>query len=139
MCQQDGSRSLIHHHPIILRNAGKKPAKNVRVSHAFLPDFNVWPAAHYSVEPTTGGLTDIVFPNVVPNEEITISYMYMPPRTVGDVNHGIRHDDGFATPIPVLLQRVYPQWMNVILLVLLAFGFVAVAYLLWLFAAFSLR
>lgn len=30
-------------HSVILRNAGRRPATNVRLSHYSLPDFSVWP------------------------------------------------------------------------------------------------
>jgi hypothetical protein len=130
--QANAANFVIHHHAIVLRNNGGLPAKNVRVSHLVLPDFNVWPTANYTVAKTTGGLTDIVFPAVVPGEEITISYMYTPPRTVGDVNHGIRYDDGFAIQIPVLLQRVYPKWFNALAAGFFALGVLSAVYLLWL-------
>ena len=126
-----GMPLLIHMHSVIIRNNGSKAATNLRVSHLVLPDFNIYPAVPYTVETTPGGLTDFVFPIVVPKEEITISYMYPPPTVVTDVNNGIRHDDGFATAIPVLLQRQYSPMISNLAMAVFTLGFIALAYLAW--------
>ena len=46
---------------MVIQNVGKKPANNVRVSHAILPDqFNVFPSVPYTVEQLPDGKKDIV-------------------------------------------------------------------------------
>lgn len=65
---------------------------------------------------------------LVPSEEITISYLYVAPLTVGQINAGIKSDQGFAHQIPVRLQRQYPQWFNITAGVLVLAGLVAVLY-----------
>lgn len=132
---------LVHYHAIVLRNVGSRPAKDVRIAHMLLPDFNIFPRVNHSVERNAlnGGTNDIVIPSMAPGEELTISYSYFPPHTVSDVHRGIRFEDGFAVEYPVLLQRVYPAWLNYLATALLALGAVAAIYLLWLLVRFGYR
>ena len=53
-----------------------------------------------------------MIPIVLPNQHLTISYLYFPPITYAQINDGVKCDEGFATQIPVLLQRQYPGWFN---------------------------
>lgn len=115
-------------HSIVLRNAGRKAATNVRVTHSTLPDFNVFPALAYSVNQLPGGGKEIVFPKMVPGEQLTVSYLYFPPLTYTGVNFGIRSDEGFAREIPVLLQRQYPKWFNYSVAICLLAGMVTIVY-----------
>jgi hypothetical protein len=84
----------------------------------------------HSIEEVQGGGKDIVFPTLVPNEQITISYMYFPPTTYERVTQGVKSDEGFAQVVPVLLTRQYPRWVQRVLKLLLLAGAVAVLYLL---------
>jgi len=122
----------VHTHSVILRNAGRLAATNIRMHHATLPDFNIWPAIPHTVEHLPDGSIDIVIPILVAKEQLTISYLYQAPLTFGQINAGIKCDQGFATPIPVLLQRQFPAWVLVILRVLVVVGATTVVYLLWL-------
>ena len=69
-----------------------------------------------------------MIPVVVPNEQLTISYHYFPPITYAQVNNGVKFDEGFATEIPVLLQRQYPGWYNYIVGTLMIVGVSTLAY-----------
>jgi len=129
----------VHTHSVVLRNAGRRTATNVRVRHLLLPDFNVWPQVAYRVEELPRGGAEVVIPNLVPGEEVTISYLYFPPVTVDQINAGIRSDEGLAKQIPVLLQRQYPRWFNVTAATLMLIGIVAVLYLVYFGVAALLR
>jgi len=118
----------INTHAVVIKNTGHRSATNVRLSHAVLPEFNILPALQYTVDTLPNGAQDIVIPTLVPDEEVTVSYLYLPPLTFEEVNSGIRHDQGFAQPIPVLLQRQYPQWFNRIAATLVLVGAIAVLY-----------
>ena len=124
---------LIHvnTHSVVLRNTGRQSATNVRLHHTVLPNFNIWPTIVHHVDTLPDGTRDIVIPTLVPGEQITISYLYFAPLTVGQVNSGIKCDQGFARAIPVLLQRQFPWWVNLIVGVLMIVGLVAVLYLLY--------
>ena len=108
---ENGTARTIHTHSIIIRNAGRRAATNVRVSHSYLPNFQIWHPIAYRLEEVPNSGHDIVIPTVIPNQELSISYLYFPPVTYANVNNGVRCDEGFATPIPVLLQQQYPGWV----------------------------
>ena len=126
-----GAPLVVHTHSVVLRNAGRRPATNVRLSHDILPDFNIWPPLVHRTEDLSAGGRDIVIPTLVPGEEITISYVYFPPMTVAQVNAGIKCDQGIAQTIPVLLQRQYPRWFSAVVGVLLLLGLILGFYLLY--------
>lgn len=127
----NGQPIHVHTHAVVLRNAGRRSAANVRLHHAVLPDFTIWPSVVYRTEDLPDGTRDIVIPSLVPGEEVTVSYLYFPPLTAAGVNAGIKCDQGFAQAIPVLLQRQYPKWVNRILAGLLVVGIIATLYLLY--------
>lgn len=104
--------TIIHTHSLIIRNSGRKAAKNVRLGHHFLPDFNVFPDIEYSINNLPGGGKEIIFPTLTQKKEITISYLYFPPITWENINTHIESDEGPAKVVQVLLQ---PQ-VNPILL-----------------------
>jgi hypothetical protein len=126
-----GEPITVHTHTVVLRNAGRRGATNVRLHHRVLPDFNIWPQLAHNVEELPDGSKDIVIPTLVPGEAITVSYLYFPPVTVAEVNAGIKCDQGFAHVVPVLLQRQYPRWASLAAGCLTLFGFVSVVYLLY--------
>ncbi len=126
--QRNGNTGVVNTHSVVIRNVGRQVATNVRLSHTILPDFNIWPRIHYCLEEVPNSGQDIVIPTVVPKQELTISYLYFPPHTYADINAGVRCDEGFATGIPVLLQRRYPSWFNFIARVLMIVGVLTLAY-----------
>ena len=109
---QSGGNVIVHTHTVVIRNAGRRAATNVRLSHSHLPSFNIWPPVQYEVKDVPNSDQDIVIPTLVPNEQLIISYLYFPPITYSQVNAGVKCDEAIATPIPVLLQRQYPRWFN---------------------------
>jgi len=119
----------VNAHSVVLFNAGRKSATNVRLRHAFLPDFVIFPDVQHRIETLPSGQREIVIPALVPKEQITISYLYFPPVTFTQVNAGIRCDEGFAHQIPVLLQRQYPKWFNWLAGLLMLIGVLTLLYL----------
>ena len=66
----------VHTHTFVIRNAGRRPAHNVRLGHTQLPNFSVYPSVPYTINALPEGGSEIVFPILVPNELITITYLY---------------------------------------------------------------
>lgn len=129
--RDDDSEYFVYTHSIIVRNAGRRPAKNVRVSHVYLPpNVNVLPDTKYSIERTPGGGADIVFPALVPNEQVTISYLYFPPITWGQIVGTVKSDEGLAKIISVLPAQQYPTWVLRLLQALTLLGGGTVLYLI---------
>lgn len=118
----DGNKVDVYTHSVVLRNAGRMSAKNVRIVHTALPEFVIFPAVEYTVVTLPDGGKEILIPSLVPSEQITISYLYGPPLTYAGINSGIKSDEGFAKQIPVLLQRQLPRWVNVLTAILVSLG-----------------
>lgn len=127
-----GQASFVHTHSVVLRNTGRQSATNVRLHHAVLPDFNIWPDIAHQIDTMPNGSKDIVIPILVPGEQITISYLYFPPLTFDQIHSGIKCDQGFARQISVLLQRQYPRWFNVIASLLVLVGVITTIYFIYL-------
>ena len=126
--KENGDTWIVNTHSVVIRNVGRRAATNVRLSHTFLPDFNIWPLVEYQLKEVLNSGQDIVIPTVVPNEQLSISYLYFPPVTYANVNAGVKCDEGFATQIPVLLQRQYPGWFNYAVAALIIVGMAALVY-----------
>ncbi|MFB0563415.1 MAG: hypothetical protein ACETWM_19630, partial [Candidatus Lokiarchaeia archaeon] len=88
---------MVFTHSIVIVNRGRKPAKEARIGHLYLPpDFNIHPPAEYIVRelPAEGIESispelrpkDIIIPIIRPHEVITISYLYYPPITYDKIN-----------------------------------------------------
>ncbi len=134
--QSDGTTGVVNTHSVVIRNAGRRAATNVRLSHKVLPDFNIFPPVEYQVKDVPNSGPDIVIPTLVPDQHLTISYLYFPPVTYADVNAGVRSDEGFATQIPVLLQPEHPKWRRVVERMLIFLGIVSLIYGLLEFGSF---
>lgn len=117
-------------HTIVVRNAGRKPAKNVRLDHAHLPDFQVSPSIEYNVQELTGGGKEIVFPLLVPGEQITLSYLYFPPTIYSDINRNIKSDEGFGKVVKMLLTEQRSKWYNYTRLMFMGLGAITLIYLI---------
>ena len=121
----------VNTHTVVLRATGRQAATNVRLHHATLPLFSIWPQVPHNVETLPDGSRDIVIPILIPGEQLAISYLYFPSLTFDQINKGIKCDQGFAHAIPVLLQRQYPRWVNYVVQCLLLVGVGVIAYFLY--------
>lgn len=119
----------VHTHGIVIRNTGKKPATNVRVSHRTLPiNYQVFPDVKNTVEELPNGGRDILFPILVPGEEVSISYLYYPPLLWNQIHAGIKFDEGFAQELTVLPTPQLKGWQLKILWALIITGAITVLY-----------
>jgi len=126
--QQDGSPGHVFAHSVVLRNSGRKSAENVRLSHSILPDFNIYPDVDHRAIDLPGGGKEIVIPHLVPGEQITISYLYVPPTTWNQINGPIKSDEGLAKVVQVLPTQQYPRWFNLLIQVLVIVGLITLLY-----------
>lgn len=97
---------------LFLLNQGKAPAKDVHVGQFFLPAFNVYPDIPRETVDTPGGGKAIRFPVVPPRVLISISYLHFVPATIEQIVSYVGSEDGAAKRIPVMLQRIWPNWFN---------------------------
>lgn len=99
----DEANTQINTHSIVVRNAGKKAAHNIRVGHNFLPkSFQIYPPVSHTILPGPGSADEILIPTLVPNEQVSISYLYFPPLTFNQVNAYTKSDEGLAQIINVI-------------------------------------
>ena len=129
--REDNTSYDIFTHSVVLRNSGRRPATNVRLAHPYLPDFNVFPSVGYRVENLPGGGREIVMPTLVPNEQVTISYLYFPPTTWKQINGPVKSDEGLARVLQVLPTEQYPMWFNRLAAGLILIGLIALVYVLF--------
>ncbi len=93
----------IHSHSIVVRNVGKKSAFNVRVGHlSGVAAFQLAPPVNHTMAVNPNGGWEILIPTLVPDEQVQISYLYVPPLTVNLVNSYIKSDEISAQVINVL-------------------------------------
>ena len=117
-------------HAIVVRNAGRLAANNVRIGHNVLPPhYQLLPSIPHSVVQVPSGGAEILIPKLVPDEQVTISYLYQPPLTWDRVNAYTKSDEGFAKVLNVLPTPQLPKWMIVLLWVLIFIGITSLLYL----------
>jgi hypothetical protein len=132
----EGESFTIHTHDVVVRNAGRKVATNVRLSHKVLPEqFNLYPSIPHSVEELPDGTRDIAIPLLVPRQQIIVAYLYYPPLTFADVNAGIRCDEGFARSIEMELAKKTSMAFNWAIAGFFLVGCGTVLYWIWLGAS----
>jgi len=121
----------VNSHTIVVRNAGRKAANNVRLRHHFLPEnFTVFPAVNYQVLQLENTAREIVLPTLVPNEQILVTYLYFSPITFSQINSYTKSDEGFAKIVNVLPSPQPSKWQRYGLRVLEALGAITLLYAL---------
>ncbi len=111
--QRENSPSLrVHTHSLVVANQGWKAATNVRLGHAQLPDFEIFPDIQYSTTTLPGGTREIIVPTVGPKEQITVTYLYFAPVTWDKINIYVKSDAGLAKVLRVLPAAQWPKWVN---------------------------
>jgi hypothetical protein len=123
----------VYTHSVVIRNIGRKTAKNVRMGHAVLPyNINVEPDIEYTKNELPGGGVELVFPNLVPKKQVTLSYLYFPPLTYNQINTHVESDEGPAKVVNALLQPQPAKWLVIVLWFLILSGGISIIYLLYL-------
>jgi hypothetical protein len=121
--------TVVNTHTVVIVNTGRKSASNIRVGHVFLPSVQVMPSVQFTTAALPSGGHEIVFPQLVPGEQVTLSYLYFPPITWNLVNSYVKSDEGMATVITVLPSRQLPKWQANVQRLLIVLGFAAAIYL----------
>jgi len=122
---------FVNTHSVILRNTGRRVAKNVRVGHNVLPAFQVYPDINYTVIDLPSGGKEIIFPALIPKKQITISYLYFQPLTWDNINTHLEYDEGLVRVVKVLPTVQLPKWLNVLLFMVLCYGVIGIFYTLY--------
>lgn len=122
---QPPQQSFVFSHSVVIRNVGKKTAKNVRVSHNGAVTFHqLSPQIKYDLTTYSNGW-EILIPTLVPNEQVQIAYLYFPPITVNGFHGTTKSDEGFAQVLNVLPTPMLPTWGKFVALSLFYIGIFA--------------
>lgn len=120
---QDEQKTQVFAHNVIVRNAGRKAARNVKLVHNVLPlNISIFPPIQHSVERNPDNSGEIVIPILVPKEQITISYLYFPPLTWDRINSITKSDDGLAKIINVIPVPQFSKWFTFLVWFLMFIG-----------------
>lgn len=95
-------------------NAGKAPTSEVRIGHKTLPAHSVSPVTAYKIETLADKGKEIIFPRLLGNEEITITYLYSPPLKWQEINTHVKSNDAFGEAVrefPPPPQPFMKQWV----------------------------
>jgi hypothetical protein len=101
---RDENNTNVNTHSIVVRNAGRKTANNIRIGHNILPQsYQLFPQLQHKV--VTEGPNqhaEIIIPTLVPNEQINISYLYGPPMTWNQIHSYCKSDEMSAKYVNVV-------------------------------------
>ena len=122
---------IVHTHSIVVRNAGRLAANNVRIGHYVLPDnFQLQPSVPHTVERLDNGSAEIVIPKLIPEEQVTVSYLYFPPLLWREIHAYTKSDEGFAKILNVLPTPQFPKWLARTIWVLVFVGAASLLYII---------
>ncbi|MBY0111742.1 MAG: hypothetical protein K2Y21_02885 [Phycisphaerales bacterium] len=109
--QPDTDTIFVHTHSIVLRNAGRLAAKNIRIRYNAKPmHIDIFPQIAHSYEKMTDGSEDLCIPTLPPSFEISISHLYYNPLTWNQIHGSILSDDGPAKVLRTVHATPWPAW-----------------------------
>jgi hypothetical protein len=122
---------VVHTHSVVIRNSGKLAAHNVRVPHAVslgAPNVNVSVnrGVNFTQSTLQSGSDELLFPILVPGQQVTISYLYYPPLIWSQINLPVTCDEGMARVLNVLPTPQLRPWQLWLLRVLVIIGAITV-------------
>jgi hypothetical protein len=128
-----------HTHSVVLQNAGKKSATNVRVPHG-VPlagvSVQVNPPMHYTFEFSPTGLFQILIPTLAPKEQLTISYLYQEPTVWSQISWQPKSDDGLAEIVNAIPA---PRPNKPVRYAALTLAFIGLSYIIYWAVRYSLQ
>lgn len=128
----DDQGSMVNTHSIVVRNSGKKTAKNVRIGHQNLPDsYQIFPPLTHEVIRGDDNTAEILIPTIVPDEQVNVSYLYFPPMTWNQINSYCKSDEMSAKGINVVINEQANKFYVFVLWLILFIGGSTIVY--WLF------
>ena len=105
------SPALVFGNSVVVKNSGNKTAENVRVVHNLLPDFRVNPpTTAYQLTSLPNGGTEILFPKLLPEQQVTISYLFFDSTPWDKIYVNTIYDEGYAQSLQVIPAPRPPLW-----------------------------
>jgi len=129
-----GQIAQVNTHTIVVKNTGKKTANNIRIGHYLLPpSHQVFPPVSYEIvkAPAPNIAAEIVIPTLVPDEQVTITYLYFYPTTWNQINSYAKSDECMAKIINIVISEQLNKTVIFLLWSLIFIGASTLIY--WLF------
>lgn len=128
-------------HVVVVRNAGKRAALNVRIGHFELPNgFKLSPPLVFEIiRPPTGTAAEILIPSLAPSEQVAITYLYFPPMTWHNVSAYAKSDEGMAKVVTMISNPKPSKAVLFVVFALMFLGTSTVIYWLFTLAAYVLQ
>ncbi len=115
------SELTVRTNSIFIQNIGKKTAENLEIVFQTRPNhFKFSPAIVYTDESNENSGYVIKIETLGPGEMLNLHLLNF---TAPPVIENIRTKDGAVKIIPMQMQRIFPKWVNLIILGLLIVGF----------------
>lgn len=128
----EGEAFSINSHSVVVRNTGRLSATNVRLGHYHLPnDFSIWPAVEHEIVRREDGSAEVVFPRLVPGEQVVITYLYPSPTTANHINSYTKSDHGYAQVVTALTAPMKSPLAQGAITGLAVYGAIALLTALW--------
>ena len=124
----DSATVPVHTHSVVVANLGREVARNIRVGHYNLPDFEIAPDTEYKVQQLPGGTKEILIAQLAPKEQITIHYLYYAPLTFDGVTSYVKSESGLAKVLRTLPTPQLPRWVVMGIWALAGIGFTSIIY-----------
>ena len=123
--------TIVHTHAIVVLNAGRETAKHVRIGHFVLPEhYQLHPAVPHTINRDPNGIAEIVLSQLVPNEQVTVNYLYWPPLLWSQIHAYTKSDEGFAKVLNVLPTPQMSRWVRVLIWTFVFVGAMTLLYLI---------
>lgn len=125
---QISPRQLVRTASITISNGGLQPAKNVEVTFNWRPPIlNISPARAFSNIDSPFDRYSVRFDSLAPHEQITLEIMSINAEL--PLMTSVRSEDCVAKMINMTPQRVWPNWFNISVGILLLLGMTTAIYL----------
>jgi hypothetical protein len=118
-------------HSVVIRNISEQTATNVRLGHRKVtdangvtldfPEINIYPEVNYTTIDLPEGGKEIIFPTLVNNKQITISYLYF-YHYFWNFNTYVECNEGAAEIVTTITEKALPIWKKFILISLILIG-----------------
>ena len=123
----------INSYVLTIRNNGNVAAHNIEISHPQWPHhFEMRPLVrHETMTGPNGQKRWIHIPSLAPKETVSISYLFGPVQNWADLLEYVRSEEGVATKLEMNLNRVFPTWLNWMLLIFSILGLIFLGVIIW--------
>ena len=117
--------TMVRSGQVMIQNSGRLAAEDVEIiseATGSPAGYNITPAVDYEIGATRSGRWMIKIPYIAPKEVVTLQILN------GANIEQVRCKGGVAKFVPVIHQRLYPAWMNLLASALMAIGLFAILY-----------